>query len=150
MRSARVPNPVVDANVNTSAILSCTSDDGQPWSLCVWERHLPEERKLVIIDEEVVQNGGRTLVNGVAYVGDGKNNDGKCEINIEPVTEQDFGQWRCTLASQNGTFSTGQLSLKQKGTSVELTTGFWGCYFVTWFHGTLVTSKGFNSLNLTF
>ena len=121
-----MPNPVVAAKVNMSPVLSGVSDDGQPWSLCIWDRNFDGEQRLVIIDEKLDQNGGSALLNGIAYVGDGNNNDVKCEIKNNPVTDQDLGNWRCTLVSQNGTFSTCRRVSLQNGTLGDLNTDLLG------------------------
>ena len=109
-RPAIVPNTVVFAKVNTSAMLQCGTDDGLPWNLCVWERKPAGQRSLVVIDVEVAQT--RTPVKGISYIGDGVDKNGKCQVRIESTKYSDFGQWSCTLMTQNGAISTGQLYLR--------------------------------------
>ena len=67
--------------------------------------------KLVVIDQEVAQNGGQTLADGISYVDARQNDTGICEIRIQTVTPQHFGQWSCTLLSRNGSISKGELHL---------------------------------------
>ena len=67
--------------------------------------------KLVVIHQQVVQNGGQTFADGISYVDTKQNNSGTCEITVQSVTTQHFGQWSCTLLSRNGSISKGELHL---------------------------------------
>ena len=58
-------------------------------------------------------------MDGISYVGAGVNNSGKCGVKIESVAAHDFGQWICTLVSDNGTISRGELSLAD-GTLIQM------------------------------
>ena len=103
-------NSVVTAALNKSATFSCESEDGQPWAVCSWEQNKSQvQRRYVVIDQEGAQNGGQK---GISFVGDPLSNNGKRGLRIDSVTEQDFGQWSCTLVSGNGTTSTGALHLR--------------------------------------
>ena len=110
-RLARVSNSTVPAKINTTINFSCESHDGQPWGSCFWEQKDQGQRRFVIVEEEVARSGEQTLVDGIAYVGDVHNNNGKCELKIESMTEHYYGQWSCTLVSQNGTISRGELKI---------------------------------------
>ena len=70
------------------------------------------KRQAVIIDEKVVENSGRTTVDGVPFFGNRENLDaGKCALGIQAVTEKDAGLWSCTLVSQNSTIFSGAVLL---------------------------------------
>ena len=116
-------NSAVTAKVNTSATFACESDNGKPWSLCIWEQKLQGQQRLIAIEKEVAQNGEQTSVNGASFVGDALNNNGKCELKIDYVTDQDLGQWSCTLVSSNGTMYTGDLYLRG-GTFIQAISDF--------------------------
>ena len=109
--AARVPQAIVLAKVNTSATFSCESQDGVLWNLCFWQQKSQGQQQLVMVDQAVAASGGRTLVDGISYVGDVINNDGKCAIKIGFVTERDFGQWSCTLVCQTGQVFNGEVEV---------------------------------------
>ena len=62
----------------------------------------------IITDQQAVESGGKTNVDGVTFLGDSEELDaGKCAISIESVTEKDFGLWSSTLVSTNSTIFNG-------------------------------------------
>lgn len=112
--AAVVPHPNVSAELSTSQTVSCASG-GEPLISCLWARSLNGQRKVIVVDNEVVGGGGRTNVDGTFYVaGDGLSM-GNCSLQIESFTKDDAGSWSCTLISQNGKIYTGQVLVTAKG-----------------------------------
>ena len=100
-QQATVSHPEVYGKVNGSAEFSCESES-QPLSLCLWERTVNGQRDVIIVDKEVIKNGGATSVHGIFATTDGLEN-GKCVLRIQRMKKEDFGRWSCTLVTQSGT-----------------------------------------------
>ena len=97
---ATVSNPAAFGKVNSSLELSCELEN-QPLSLCVWERSVKGRGEIIIVDQEVIKNGGATSVDGTFATVDGFGN-GKCLLKIESLKTDDFGSWSCTLVTNSG------------------------------------------------
>ena len=93
-----MPQSRVLVEVNTSQVISCESQAYEPLSSCLWGRTIKGQRQVITVDEHGVEDGGRTEVDGITYVGNGLE-DGKCSIKIASVSEDDRGSWTCTLVS---------------------------------------------------
>ena len=89
------------AALNTSQVLPCELK-GRPLNSCLWGRIIRGQRDGIFIDTQVVQDGGKTDVDGISYVGNGLEN-GNCSIRIASVVQSDVGTWSCTLVSKAGT-----------------------------------------------
>ena len=106
-KAAHVPQPLVFASVNSTEMFSCKSH-GHPIKSCVWGYNVNGTRQSIIVDQQLIDNGGWTTVDGVSFYGHGDDLEaGKCAISIEPVTENDAWLWSCTLVSQNSTIFRG-------------------------------------------
>ena len=100
-QEATVPHQEVKGNLSGSVNLSCESG-GQPLTLCVWEKWgWNGQRDVIIVDQEVIKNGGVTSVPGIRATTDGLEN-GKCDLKIQRLNKDDFGSWSCTLLTKSG------------------------------------------------
>ena len=110
-KSARVPHPIVFAALNVSRVLTCESE-GQPLRSCLWGRVITDGQwEGILVDERVVENGGRTNVNGISYVGNGLDG-GNCSVRIDSVTQDDIGTWSCALlANGSGSIFKGEVNV---------------------------------------
>ena len=109
--AAHVPQPVIFTSIYSSVNISCESN-GHPISFCLWGHTVNGKRQAVIIDEKVVDNFGRTTVDGVSFFGSREDLDaGKCALGIQAIAEKDAGLWSCTLVSQNSTIFSGAVLL---------------------------------------
>ena len=112
--TARVPQSRVLVEVNTSQAISCESQSDEPLSSCLWGRSINGQRQVITVDEHVVEDGGRTEVEGITYDGNGLEN-GTCSIKIASVSADDVGTWSCTLVSHNGPVFTGIVEITTEG-----------------------------------
>ena len=105
------------AGINTSLVLTCESEAGEPLSSCLWGRTINGQRQVVLVDPKVVQDGGKTGFDGISYAGNGLPlHDGKCSLKVESISEGDAGSWSCTLVSHNGTIFNGLVDVTTEGT----------------------------------
>ena len=112
---ARVYQPMVVAEANTSQNLSCQSP-GQAVQTCLWGHSVNRTSEAILIDQQVVENGGRTTLDGISYAGGNDELEaGRCTLNIANVTEDHVGLWSCILISrQNATVSSGAVHLGKR------------------------------------
>ena len=100
---AYVPQPVVTAAVGASQNLTCESN-GKPLTSCLWTHSANDTRQIIVVDQQVVANEGRTGVDGIDFAGNSSDfQAGKCAINIESITETDLGLWACNLVTADST-----------------------------------------------
>ena len=106
---------MVVAEANTSQNLSCQSP-GQAVQTCLWGHSVNRTSEAILIDQQVVENGGRTTLDGISYAGGNDELEaGRCTANIGNVTEDHVGLWSCTLISrQNATISSGAVHLGKR------------------------------------
>ena len=104
-------------------MISCESDGDEPLSSCLWGRTINGQRQVITVDEHVVEDDGRTEVEGITYDGNGLE-DGKCSIKIASVSEDDAGSWTCTLVSHNGSVFTGIVEITTEGMHTANTWNF--------------------------
>ena len=74
---------------------------------------------MILIDDDVIKNGGETEVGGIFYKGDGLVG-GDCGLEIETFRVDDIGRWKCTLVARNGDIFTGQVDLEDGKRSLLL------------------------------
>ena len=110
-----IPHPRVFAKVNTSAQFSCESP-GQPLSSCFWAKTRIGERQVIVLDEYGVYGSEENSTNArISYSTSDELKAGKCGLHIEPVTEDDYGLWSCTLALKTGTIFAGEVTVTANG-----------------------------------
>ena len=110
--SARMSEPKIWPELRASQNLTCESSGNESLNYCLWGRTLNGQYEVILVDQQVVQNGsGRAAKTGISYVGDGLD-DGKCVIKIESVTPEDFGPWSCTLVAEIGEVFTGNVNIE--------------------------------------
>ena len=99
---AKVRDPIVFAQLNTSVELSCDSN-GLPLQLCFWEQRLDRQSRVINIGDDASQSDGNTSAVGFAK--------GTCALKIQAFAVNDTGPWFCTLITQNGGKFTGVVVL---------------------------------------
>ena len=65
---------------------------------------------MIIIDQELLQMGIKTSVDGFEYCGGGLN-AGECGLRIKSLSEHDLGQWSCTLLTTSGQLFGGNVTI---------------------------------------
>ena len=66
--AAQVPHPKVSAKWNATQLLTCESRMQQPLSSCLWVRPNLTQKEGIFIPERVLNDGGRTNVDGISFV----------------------------------------------------------------------------------
>ena len=109
--AAKVPLPEVFAIVNSSVNFSCTSDGGQPLSMCLWERRADGQREMIQMEEEehAPKVTDKALSDGRLNITVEDLEDGNCTLRIFSVRETDSGRWSCTLVAKGGSAFTGDI-----------------------------------------
>lgn len=103
-----VPIPPASPKLGATLNLSCESH-GKPISVCTWEKRLNgPTRKIYIADDDVIQDGENTTVDGISYEGGGLA-EGNCGLKIQAVRLTDIGLWSCLLVSKAGQVFTGNV-----------------------------------------
>ena len=121
-RAAIVPVPyIIVAKSNAPRTLSCSSRE-EPIKLCLWGRMVRGEHEAIVIQEGVavpVDVWGQSVDPRFKIpVCAPRLENGTCSLHIEPITEDDFGVWSCTLIGQTGAVFTGQVTIsKEEGES---------------------------------
>ena len=77
----------------------------------MWQRSSKGQREEIFVDQQAIQKGGETSMEGITSVG---GDAAKCALNIQSVTQSHFGLWKCTLVSEVGYIFTGELSITER------------------------------------
>ena len=104
-KTARVARShVIIAELNKFQALSCETR-GEPLRSCVWARPgMDSEGEAIVLDKD---DGGLLESKNMSVVYDEDNV--KCSLKIEVVTEEHLGTWSCTLIDQTGGFFSGKI-----------------------------------------
>ena len=114
----------MSATLNTTQLLTCESQGQESLSLCLWVRPTTGvEKEGIFIDQQVVNDGGRTNVDGISYVCAGLD-DRKCSIRIESLTGAYFGRWFCTSMTTSGQIFAGNVIVHAAGKCSALSLNF--------------------------
>ena len=74
---------------------------------------------IYIIDDDVIKNEGKTVLDGIAYTGDGLAR-GDCGLEVQKFGLDDIGRWKCNLVSQDRELLTGVVTLGEQTWSFQL------------------------------
>ena len=101
--------------MNNALKFSCESQ-GQPLSSCLWGKAQNGQHQVIVTDQHGVQEEDQqTSIEGISYSIGHELDAGKCSVNIESVSEDDFGRWSCTLVSKSGAIFTGRVEVVTNG-----------------------------------